>query len=778
MLATKVYTQVVYQTKSMKSLVRFLCFLSLINLFAACKTAEKKTSKADETPVLTVGNDVVSLDEFRYIYDKNNTQDSAAYSEKSLRAYLDLFINYKLKVLEAASLQMDSSAEFKAELNHYKQQLSKPYLTDTEVSNKLVREAYTRLGEEVRASHILLRVSQMAAPADTLAAFSKLNDIRKRAMNGEDFIKLAKAHSEDPSVAQNGGDIGYFTALQMVYQFEDMAYRTASNEVSPVFRTKFGYHILKVTKRRQSSGPIKVAHIMVRATEGISSEDSLAAAKKVQEIYNRLKNNENWALLCEQFSDDLETRGKGGELKWFSPGNMYPTFDEAAFALQQKEEISQPIKTIYGWHIIKLLEKKPLESFEALEPVLKRKITKDSRLEINKAHLIGKIKKENRFVQSKKAEKLLASKADTTMLKSGWNYNRNDKDLEKMLFSIENQKYVVRNFFAYLESLTPPKEKVLPKYYVLQQYQEFVNKTVYDYQNDHLAEKVPEYRYLMNEYRDGTLMFKIMEQNIWTKALTDTAGLNKYFAANRSKYRWKDRAVATIYTCNSEEILKKVKEELQKDYFENKLAKLTDSQFGFNQTELDSTQIKILSNLVNNLVTDTLALVELQGYAAKNEKAELGNKRIESLKKFLLASGVPLKRIASKNLGKKTEAKKGGIQYVLYSKSNRILLYNMNVGNPLGLQLTEGTIQQGENAVLDQSTWQVGKYTVADAKDSKRFHYVIIDKIIAASDKKMSETKGTVVSDYQNYLETAWLEGLRKKYPVKIDEVVFKKLLK
>jgi peptidyl-prolyl cis-trans isomerase SurA len=761
----------------MKKNTCFIYFFCLIGLLNGCKTAEKNKKNADSTPIVTVGGSVVSLDEFKYVYEKNNTQDSITYTDAGVRSYLDLFVNYKLKVLEAVNLKMDTSAEFRAELKHYKEQLSKPYLTDSEVNNKLVKEAYQRLGEEIRASHILLKVSTMAAPADTLAVFNKLADIRRRSTNGEDFTMLAKQFSEDPSVAQNGGDIGYFTALQMVYQFEDMAYKTPTNGISPVFRTKFGYHILKITKRRQSSGPIKVAHIMVRATEGISTEDSLAAAKKIQEIYSRLKANESWAALCEKHSDDLESRNKGGELKWFSPGNMYPTFDEAAFALQNKEEITAPVKTIYGWHLIKLLDKKPLESFETLEPVLKRKIAKDSRLEINKAHLISKIKKENQFVQPAKTEKLVISKADSTLLKTGWQYNRADKDLSKNLFTIGYQAFSLKNFFDYLEKQNPPTEKVMPAYYLKQELQNFVNKTVYDFYNEHLEENVPEYRYLMNEYRDGTLMFKIMEQNIWTKALTDTAGLQQYFAENRSKYRWKDRAEVTVYSCESQEVLRKLQAELQKDYYENKNAVYPDTQFAFGKTAIDSSQLKDLRNLAGSLKNDPLSLVELQSYISKNEKSEAMGRRIEQIRNFMLANGVLPTQIASKNIGKTDNAKKGGVKYLMYSKSNKVLLNNLSAANPLSISLMEGTVQRGENPVIDQSSWQVGTYTTADSKDKNRLHYVTIHKIIPASDKKMSETKGAVISDYQSYLETEWLKKLKEKYPVKVNEEAIKKLL-
>jgi peptidyl-prolyl cis-trans isomerase SurA len=763
-----------HKNLSMKNHLRLLCAAFIAASLTSCTVSNNNNAKIDETPIISIGKNIITIDEFRYVYEKNNSQDSVAYSEASLRQYIDLFVNYKLKVLEAQSLGLDTTADFKAELSHYKEQLAKPYLTDSEVSNKLIKESYQRLGEEIRASHILIRVPQVTSPDDTLAAYNKLNDIRKKAIAGENFETLAKKYSEDPSVVQNGGDIGYFTALQMVYQFEDVAYKTKLNEVSPVFRTKFGYHILKVTNKRKSSGPIKVAHILVRATEGISQEDSISAANKIQEIYKQAKAGEEWNKLAEKYSDDIDTRSKGGELKWFSPGNMYPSFDEAAFALQNKEDITEPIKTIYGWHLIKLLDKKPLESFEALEPVLKRKIAKDSRLEINKTYLINKLKVENNFVQQKGAIKLLNTKADSTMFKEGWQYDRNDKDLTKPLFTINKQKYTLRDFYSYLETLPPATEKIQPAYYLQQQFQNYTNQTVYEYQNEHLAEKVPEYRYLMNEYRDGTLMFKVMEQNVWTKALTDTAGLNKFFAENQQKYQWKERAVATIYYCDSEATRNQLKEELQKDFFENTLVKIPSTDFNFNQIVLEDAQKTALRKLIEYLQRETNELVEIQGYALKNEKAEVANLRMQSVKAYLISEGIFANRIAEKNLGKLTTVKKGGISYAVYTNSNKILLSKLTQKNPLAVNFAEGTFEKGTDALLDLTTWQVGKFEV---NTTNRFGYIAISKIIPAGNKKLTDTKGVAVTDYQNYLENSWIENLRKKYPIQVNEQAVKKIL-
>jgi peptidyl-prolyl cis-trans isomerase SurA len=318
------------------------------------------------------------------------------------------------------------------------------------------------------------------------------------------------------------------------------------------------------------------------------------------------------------------------------------------------------------------------------------------------------------------------------------------------------------------------KEKTQPVYYVKQQLQAFENQSVYEYQNDHLAEKVPEYRYLMNEYRDGTLMFKVMEQNVWTKALTDTAGLNKYFAENRNKYMWKERAKAKVYYCDSEKLREQLKEELQKDYYENTVVKFSATDFGVNLVTLDTTQKIALQKLLEFMQNEKADLVELQGYTLKNEKAEAANLRIQAVKNYLVKAGIAVNRIAEKNLGKLATAKKGGVSYKIYSNSDKMLLAKYTQTNPLAMSLAEGTFERGGEGMLDKlDKWEAGKF---ERQKDKQFAYIIITEVMPPTQKKLNETKGVVVTDYQNYLENTWVESLRKKYKVTINEQALKKI--
>jgi peptidyl-prolyl cis-trans isomerase SurA len=302
-------------------------------LVAGC-TVTKKNDK-QEPIIATVGSQPIYTSEFQYVYEKNNGGNEDAYTQQSVSEYLDLYTRFKLKVMEGESRGLDTTTAFKRELEGYKEQLAQPYLTEKSVTDQLVQEAYERLKQEVNASHILIGLPNDPSPQDTLAAYSQVIELRNRLEAGEDFSKLAREFSQDPSAADNGGNLGYFTAMQMVYRFEDAAYKTPVGQTSMPVRSRFGYHLIKVNDKRTAQGEVKVAHIMVRATPGMPKADSLAAKQRVDAIYKRVQRNENWDRLAAEFSEDANSAANGGELPWFGTGRMIPSFEETAFALKK-----------------------------------------------------------------------------------------------------------------------------------------------------------------------------------------------------------------------------------------------------------------------------------------------------------------------------------------------------------------------------------------------------------------------------------------------------------
>jgi peptidyl-prolyl cis-trans isomerase SurA len=761
----------------MKQLVSFFLLIIAFVAIFSCQTSKTPlpTAKVDkkEINLITVGSSTVSVGEFKYVYEKNNANDSIAYSDKSVREYLDLFINFKLKVEEAKSKGLDTTREFLNEFVEYKKQLAKPYLTESKVTEGLVQEAYERLKEEIHASHILINASADASPADTLKAYNKIQEVRTRAVAGEDFGKLAVEYSEDPSAKQNKGDLGYFTALQMVYQFEDMAFKTPMNQISPVFRTRFGYHILKTYERRPSNGEIKIAHIYLRMD---GDKDSALIASRAMEIDKRLQNGEAWDKLCAQFSNDEKSKNNGGIIdQLFSAGMLVKPLEEISFGLKEIGAISKPVKTIYGWHIIKLIERKGLAPFKEIENVLKQRVSKDSRSELNRTFLVQRIRKDNNFEENVKSKAYILSKADSSLVKGIWNFNRADENPSKTLFVINKNPYSIKNFFAYIEKEQQNKPNTSPSQYMENLYNQYVETTLLDYEESNLEEKYPEFRYLVNEYREGMLLFKIMEERVWGRGVSDVQGMEKFFEANRDKYRWDKRVKASIYTADRASMIDSLKAELNKDYIEDVKTKFEETVFKPKSITLTSAQWQSLSKVIEVMKKDTSAVLEMRSDYVQGESSGLVQERIDLIKAYLTSVGITEKKIAQKNLGLVKDKKNSTINYLIYANAKNLILAKFNQNNPLALQFDEGLFQKGDHKGLDMLAWEIGTYTI---REGDKYHYITIQEVLSSRPKELSETKGVVISDYQQFLEKELIDELKKKYVMKVDENEVKKLIK
>ncbi|UII34283.1 peptidylprolyl isomerase [Fulvivirga ulvae] len=539
--------------------MKFRIWFILI-LIVGCKASSDVSGiRQDDIPVKSmklfdVGEESVYTDEFAYVYRKNNVNNDSAFTHDDIKDYLDLYIKFKLKIAEAKSRGMDTTRAFIREFGTYKEQLKKPYLTENQVTEKLIAEAYQRYKEEINASHILVQVDPQAAPADTLEAYNKISKIREQSINGTDFGKLAREYSDDPSAKMNNGNLGYFTSFQMVYPFESAAYNTEEGKVSKPVRTKFGYHIVKVLDKRPSQGSVEVSHIMIRIKP--NKADSLEARNKIFEIYDQAVGGVNWEDLAKQFSEDINTKNSGGLLKPFKVGQMPYSFQEAAFALSRPGDISDPIMTPYGWHIIRLEKKLPLESFKEMEPSIKSRIDRDSRAELNKKVLIERLRKENNFEETSATQEIL-SFADSTLNKGSWDFPDSHEILDDVLFRIATEKYTVGDFFKHLKREQRPNSHS-PEVYMRLQYNNYTDDRIISYEENHLEDKYMDYRMLVNEYREGILLFELMEQEVWNKAVEDTAGLKAYYENQKNKYQWEQRLKATVYNSDNEDVLEEI----------------------------------------------------------------------------------------------------------------------------------------------------------------------------------------------------------------------------
>jgi peptidyl-prolyl cis-trans isomerase SurA len=553
-----------------KSAILRFTICSIVSFIATNVNAQKN----EDAVLMTIGGNRVTVSEFENVYHKNNSKESVT-DAKSLNEYVDLFVNFKLKVKEAEELGLDTAKAFKEELAGYRKQLAQPYLTDKDVNEKLLRQTYERLNEDVHAAHILVKVSETALPKDTLEAYNKIMKIRTRILKGEDFNKVAaeKGISDDPSALENGGDLGYFTALQMVYPFENAAYSTKVGEISMPVRTRYGYHILKITDRRKAQGEVLVAHIMIRTPNNMTADDSLKLYGKMTEIYTKLKAGEKFEDLAQQYSDDKSSAKKGGELPWFGTGKMPLEFENASFALKNKGDYSPIMRTKYGWHIIKLIDKKGLASFDEMKNELKAKVTKDSRSQAGRSSLIAKIKTEYKFKENLKARDEFYKIIDTTFFNGTWDAAKAAK-FNKPLFNLNDKTYTQTDFANYLASHQSQRPKTDPKVVIDPLYSQFVDEMAIAYEEARLDQKYPEFKALMQEYRDGILLFELTDQKVWSKAVKDTTGAKDYYEKNKNNYMWDERAEASVYTASDEKVAKQLRALLKKKKTEKEILEL------------------------------------------------------------------------------------------------------------------------------------------------------------------------------------------------------------
>ena len=500
-------------------------------------------SNAQDQTLLTIHDQKVSLEEFRRIYLKNN--QNAPMDRESVEEYLELFINFKIKVLEAMERKMDTSEAFRKELAGYRMQLAKPYLVDESYNEWLMKEAYERMQYEIRASHILIAIDESAAPADTLRAYQKAMLIRERLMQAEPFANVARGTSDDPSVRNNGGDLGYFSVFGMVYPFETGVYQTPVGQISLPVRTQFGYHILKVADKRPARGQIQTAHIMMAIPEDSSPELHESKEKMILEISQMLKEGADFAELAMEYSDDKASGSQGGVLPWFSVGRMVDEFENAAFELEKDGDISAPVRTPYGWHIIKRLAIKPVGSYEEVKNELSRRVRTGDRYNQSRNAFVDKLKTEYGCTENRENLGPFYHLVDSSVFTGQWDSGKT-AHLNGELFRFADTLLSQQDFARFLERVSYRRKIIPVESLVNNVYDQYVRETVLKYEEDNLEKKYPDFRYLMKEYHDGMLLFEITDQEVWSKAVIDTAGLEKFHKAHKNSYLHDKRADVSI----------------------------------------------------------------------------------------------------------------------------------------------------------------------------------------------------------------------------------------
>lgn len=636
-----------------------------------------------DTTLFTYGNKSVSTREFYKGFTKNKHKDSGTKASE-VDEYLELYKKFKLKVQDAYDQGLDTTESFKSELATYRKQIAKPYLTDKVVNDKLVNEAYGRMKYEVKASHILVFARPDASPADTLKAWNKLNDIRKEIESGAiTFENAALKYSEDPSAADNQGSLGYFTAFQMIYEFENQAFNTPVGKVSQVFRTEFGYHIVKVFDKRESKGDITVRQIKIELNPNPGAEEIAESEAKINEVYKKLQAGEKFTTLVQQYSEDASSVLKNGELPAFSMTSpRYPeNFKNTAFSLTDDGDYSKPIQTASGFHILQRVSLKPIDSLSKVKSTILSKIGRDSRQYRNTLAVYNKAKKVYKFKENKKYAAVLSKSIDSSLLRGEFSPDSarmKSKPYQAVLFSLGKVKktYKVADFAIWLKEIQRPSSSTALSSISDNYYQAYRLQTIMEFYENDLENINDTFAALYKEYKEGILLFTLTDKKVWSRSVEDSTGLKQYYNQNADRYMFKDRYEATIYRC-------------------------------------------------------------------------AGKALAESLRKDLEA-GLTLDSIMKKN-----------------NRSNPL-----NVSNPMS-----GKYEQGNNQyanLLFASGTITEKYMIyEDPKVPGGYVLIQIHKFIPSVRKTLSEARGSVMSDYQTYLEKEWVQALSEKYPIVVNMAAY-----
>jgi peptidyl-prolyl cis-trans isomerase SurA len=525
-------------------LLIYMSLLSVITCFA---------QEINDKTLMTVAGRAVSAGEFIRMFRKSTEPGK----KPDVDAYLQQYITFKLKVADAMQQGIDTTKAFKAELNGYRNQLAQNYLTDSEAKEKLLQKTYQRSLTEINAWHILVNCPDGSKPEDTLAAWQKASGIRDRIIMGEPFEQVARGTSDDPSVKVNGGNLGYFTVFQMITPFEDAAYSMKTGSVSEPVKTPYGYHIIKVTGKRPSKGKLLVAHIMKVSPPGTDEKTAELAEESINKIYAELQAGASFSDLAKKYSDHRETASSGGKLNWFGTGEIIPDFSEAAFSLTDTGKYTRPIRTIYAWHIIKLLEKKAPGTFEETRSWLESRINQSYLNSLSKKSFTEKLKKEYNFKVNQAAYKWFVDNTDTLIIGGLKKYDRSLMPAGN-LYSFTNQHLTTKEFASHIERRGSMIVTDDPESFIRQTMDARISDQILKYENLILEKKYPDFRYLMNEFHDGILLFEISGKRVWNKVQDDSAAFKQYYEEHKKEFLTKRGIEAKIYTLHSQKGEKKL----------------------------------------------------------------------------------------------------------------------------------------------------------------------------------------------------------------------------
>lgn len=642
----------------------------------------------DNSVLLIVGSDTTTRGEFYKNYTQNAVREKHPESKVELENYLQLYINFRLKVEAARDAGYDTIRLLQDELENYRTQFAKPYLQDQNIAEKLYEEAYDHLKYNIGARHILIGVDRYAKPADTLAAYKKCLDVRKQLMAGADFCDMVIRYSSEyrrpkgsllPQKTGYEGRLPYITGMSMVYPFEQAVYKLKVGEISMPVRTRYGYHLIQMMDKRPALGKVKFRNIMVMSMPGDTSQ---RAFNKINAVYDSLQAGANFARMAAQFSEDRSSAPRGGEVSLTKLDRMLPEVIEQLFSLKEGE-YTKPFRSRIGWHIIQLEEKLGVEDYESTRSVIVYTFDNDQErgmlpMTAKQKELLAQTQwKVNQEVWKEVLKYLPDTVRGDRLPKDSL---ANPKLFGKTLLVYEGKDVSVWRFMKLAQQMTRRDVIVDVKAWANDMLQSFLGSQAIIHELSVLDSKYPDFAAMMKEYRDGIYLFDINNRTVWGKAVDDTVGLENYYEKHKSKYFSPAKAIATVFTYNVAKIdTKAVRKLMQKAY---------NGKWSFERLKADA--IDMFGE--SNIRVDSMAYLE------------------------------------------------------------------------------------GKNYFVDKVEWKPGLSSdLLSGTDSKAF--VWIHDVIKPRQYTLNEVKGTVITDYQGHLEKEWIKQLKDTYKITVNQDVFNSLL-
>lgn len=643
----------------------------IASIFAVTVAMVVVTNSKAQT-LFTYGNKQVSKAEFLRAFNKNNVEASPG--SQAFRDYLDLYTRFKIKVRAALDARLDTLPNQKAELLNFRQQVASSYMNDEASTNVLIEEAITRSAKDLLIAHIYIPLDPSST--DQAAAIALINQAYSRSVKGEDFEKLAVEYSKDPSVTSNKGVIGYITCFGLPYDLETLAYSTPTGQVSKPYRSKIGFHIFKNLGERKAAGRMRAAQILLSFPPDVTTTQKQFIAKKADSIYASLLKGADFKEMALRYSGDNLTYQNGGELQEFGTGQYDAEFEKNVFAIKADGEMAAPFESAFGYHIVKRLQRKPVEldkSDKAVWENFRQLVTQSDRMEVSKNALLKKILQQTALKKLPANQKALNLLTESVLASKKHLYAGGLKPATA-LYSFPKQNIIVSDWVNYLEAIKGTVVAGSGKSNE-QLMNQFIETSAVEYYKEHLEEYNKEFAYQLNEFKEGNLLFEIMQRKIWDAAAADSNGLKKYYDAHKNNYWWEASADAWIITASNDSI---------------------------------------------------------------------ANETISKLK-----------------------------------SSSSIIDYRRLIDESNGsLQGDSGRFELSQLPVVDRTNFTKGLITAPvknEADNSVTFCYIVA-VYNNKEQRAFTDAKGFVINDYQTFLEEEWIKSLKKKYPIKIDELVFKSL--